>query len=88
MILFAQGNNERARGVGFGLGFGAGLALAEEIKRLVAELAAQDTKSAGAITEAPGDLLRGEIFDEKCAQGLILALGRRLGFEEEPGFLC
>jgi len=88
MILFAQSDNEGARGVGFGLGFRAGLALAEEIKRLAAELTAQDAESAGAVAETPGDLLRGQIFDEKGAQGLVLALRGRLGLQEEPGLLC
>jgi hypothetical protein len=62
--------------------------LAEEIKGLAAELAAQNSKGAWAVAEAAGDLARGEVFDEKSAQGLVLALGRRLGFEEEAGRLC
>src|SRR5207244_9418710 len=87
-ILFAQGNNEGASGVGFGLSLGTGLALAEEIKGLAAELAAQNSKGAWAVAEAAGDLARGEVFDEKSAQGLVLALGRRWGFEEEAGRSC
>jgi hypothetical protein len=88
MVLFAQGNNQGSDGVGFGLSFWAGLALAEEIKGLAAELAAQDSKGARAVAEPAGDLARGEVFDEKSAQGLVLALGYRLGFEEEASFLC
>jgi hypothetical protein len=88
MILFAQRDDEGASGVSFGLSFWAGFALAEELKGLATELAAQNAKGAGAVAEAVGDLVGGEVFDEKSAQGLVLALGRRLGFQEETGFLC
>jgi len=86
MILFAQGNDERASGVGFGLVFWAGLALAEEIKGLATELATEYAKGTRAVAEATSDLLRGELLDEESAQGLILALGCGLRFEEEAGF--
>lgn len=88
MVLFAEGNNEGAGGVGFGLSFWTGLALAEEIEGLAAELAAQDSKGARAVAEPAGDLVRGEVFDEKSAQGLVLALGYRLRFEEKASFIC
>ena len=64
----------------------AGLALLEEIKRVPAELAAEHPKSARAVAEAASDRLGGERFDKASAEGLVLALGRGLGFEEEPGF--
>jgi hypothetical protein len=88
MILFAQGNNEGPSGVGLGLSFGSGLALAEEIKGLAAELAAQDAEGPWGVAEAPSGFLGGEVLDEESAQGLVLALRRRLGFEEEAGLVC
>ena len=57
-------------------------------KRVLAELAAEHPKSARAVAEAASDLVGGEVFDEKSAQGLVLALGRGMGFEEEAGFFC
>lgn len=62
--------------------------MAEKIEGLAAEMAAQDAESPGAIAEAPGDLLRGEMLDKKGAQRLVLALSRRLGFQEESGCFC
>ena len=54
----------------------------------LAEIMATDDKDAEGswgIAEASGDLLRGQAFDEKAAQGLILALQRRFGGQEELG---
>ena len=77
-----------ARSVGFGLRFGARLALAEEVKGPVAELAAQDAEGPRAVAEAAGDLVGGDLFDEIGARRLVLALGSRLGCQEEAGLLC
>jgi hypothetical protein len=88
MILFAQGNDERPGGVGPGLSFGARLALAEEIKGLTAKLATEHPKGAGAVAEAPCNLLRGQVFHEEGAQRLVLTLSRGLGFHEKSGFFC
>jgi hypothetical protein len=88
MILFAQSNNEGPSSVGLGLSFGSGLALAKEIKGLAAELAAQNAEGAWGVAEAPGGLMGGEALDKESAQGLVLALGRGLGFEEEAGLVC
>ena len=85
MVLFAQCDNQRARRVGLGLALGAGLALAEEIKVLTAELATENPESSWGIGETAGDLLGREAFEEEGAQGLVLAVGGRLGFEEESG---
>jgi hypothetical protein len=87
VVLFAQGDDQRASRVGFGLGFGSPLAQAEEVGRLVAELVAQDAEGTRGIAEAPGDFVGGEMLDEIGAQRLVLALGGGVGFEEEPGFL-
>lgn len=65
MILFAQRDNQGAGGLGFRLSSGAGLALTEELEMLAAELAAQDAKGAGGVTETAGDLVRGELFDKE-----------------------
>jgi len=75
MILLAQGDNERAGSVGFGLSFWPGFAVAEELKGLATELAAKHAKSAWAVAEAASDFVGGEGFDEKGAEGLVLALG-------------
>ena len=86
MILFAQGDNQRASRVGFGLTLGTGLALAEEIKVLASELAAQDAESSWGIAEPTGHLLGREPLGKIGAEGFVLAVGGRLRFEEESGF--
>jgi hypothetical protein len=85
MVLFAQRDNQRASRAGFGLAFRAGFALAEEIKVLTAELATQDPEGSWGIAESAGDFLGMEAFDEESAKGFVLAVGGRLGFEEESG---
>jgi len=85
MILFAQGDNQRASRVGLGLVLRAGLALAEEIKMLAAELATEDPEGAWAITEAMGHFVRREPLHKEGAESFVLAVGGRLGFEEESG---
>jgi len=88
MILFAQGDDEGAGGVGFGLRLGAGPAWAKEVARLVTELAAEDAEGSGSVAKEAGDLLGGKVLDKIGAQGFVLPLGGRAGFEEEAGFLC
>ena len=87
MILFAQGDNQRASGVGPGLALGTGLARAEEIEVLTAKLAAQDTEGPWGITESTGHFLGREPLDKEGAQGFVLAVGGRLGFEEESSLV-
>ncbi len=67
---------------------GAGPALAEEVEGLVPELAAENAKGPRRVAEAAGDLAGGKLFEEKSAQGFVLALGGGLRFKEEPGFFC
>ena len=55
------------------------------LAEIMAKLMTQDAEGSWGIAEASGDLLRGQAFDEKAAQGLILALQRRFGGQEELG---
>jgi hypothetical protein len=50
---------------------------------VVAELVAEDAEGAGRIAEAPRRLGGRELFDEVGAEGLVLAMQRPLGREEE-----
>ncbi len=83
MILFAQGDNQRASRVGLGLALWTGLAHAEEIEVLAAELAAQDAEGPWGIAESTGHLLGRKSLDKEGAEGFVLAVRGRLGFEEE-----
>jgi hypothetical protein len=83
MILFAQGDNQRASRIGLGLVLGTGLARTKEIEVLAAKLAAQDAEGPWSIAESPGDLLGGQALNKEGAEGFVLAVGGRLGFEEE-----
>jgi len=49
----------------------------------MAELMAEDPKSAAGIAEAAGDIGGGLSVDEEGTQGLVLTLHRELGREEE-----
>jgi hypothetical protein len=88
VVLFAQGNNQRAGGIGFGLGLRTGPALTKEVKGLVAKLGAEDAESPWGVAEAPCHLLRGELFDEIGSKRFILALGSRSGCQEEVSLFC
>ena len=55
------------------------------LAEIMAKLMTEDAEGSWGIAEASGDLLRGQAFDEKAAQGLILALQRRFGGQEELG---
>ena len=46
----------------------------------------QDAKRAWGVAKAPGDVGRGDTFDEVGTEGLVLALGWGSGFEEEASF--
>ena len=62
------------------------LELAEEVGLLLAEMMTQDAKRTGALAKTAGDASRGQTLDEIGPEGLVLALGRGSGFEEEAGF--
>ena len=55
---------------------------------LVAEAVAEDAEGPRGVAEAFGGLGGGETFDEIGAEGLVLAVERLLGGEEEPGLRC
>jgi len=52
---------------------------------VVPKLVAEDPKGPGGIAEAAGDLAGREALHKEAAQGLVLALGGRVGGEEEAG---
>jgi len=89
MVLLAQGDDEGAGGGFFGLGARARTSGEEEGRlRVVAEGVAKDAESAWGIAEGAGDLLGGAALDEVSAQGFILAVFGRGGFEEEGARVC
>src|SRR5262249_41291097 len=54
---------------------------------VVAKLMAQDTEGAGGVAEAFGDLRRGKVIHEACAERLVLVLHGRCGSDEEASSL-
>ena len=64
--------------------------LAEEggtLLRVMAELMAEDTETAGRVTEVPGSYGGREVFEKESTQRLVLAMQGLLGGEEEGGGL-
>jgi hypothetical protein len=55
--------------------------------RVVAELIAEDPEGIGGVAETAGDLGSGPLVHEEGAQGLVLAMERRFGAEEELGLV-
>src|SRR5439155_1558783 len=85
-ITLAHGHSQFADAIARGCRLGAALGLAEEggaLAGVVAELVAKDTKGAGGIAEAAGDVGREFLVHEEGAEGLVLALEGGLGGEEE-----
>ncbi len=48
-------------------------------------MVAQDAERTCGVAKTAGDVSNGKTFDEIGAEGLVLALGSRGGFEEEAG---
>jgi len=89
-VLLAQGNGQLADTVASRGMLGAGLGLLEKggtFVGVMAELVAEDAQGIVGVAEAASDLWAGQLLDEKGTQGLVLALGRGLGAEEEPGLV-
>ena len=71
-----------------GLGAGTGLEVAEEIGLRAAEMVAEDAEGTGGIAESLRDELGRDALHEVGAEGLVLAVGRGGGFQEEAAFFC
>ena len=84
-VLLAHPQDQLADGVFFGLGVRAVLEFTEEVGLGAAEVMTQDAKRAWGVAKTPGDVSRGDAFNEVGAEGLVLALGGGSGFEEEAG---
>ena len=84
MVLFAQGDDERAGGGLLGLNSGSG-AGGEEKGGLgiVTEVIAEDAEGAWGVTEGAGNLLGGAALEEIGAEGFVLALFGQGGLAEE-----
>ena len=89
MVLFAQGEDERAGGGLFGLEAGAGMGGQEEgWLGVVAEGVTQDAESPWRVAKGLGDGLGRMPLDIKSAEGLVLALFGQGRFEEEAVRIC
>ena len=89
MVLFAQGEDERAGGGLFGLEAGAGMGgLEKGWLRVVAEVVTEDAESPWRVAKGLGDGLGRMSFDIKSAEGLVLTLFGQGRFEEEAVGIC
>jgi len=85
-VLFAQGDDTVAEGIGLGCGMRPLGRFEEEVaSRVLAELVDEDSEAPRRVTEAASDLGTGNPFNEEGAEGLVLAVGGVGGFEEDHG---
>ena len=85
-ILFAQGDDTVAEGVGLGCGMGPFGRCEEEVtSRVLAELMDEDSEAPRRVTEVASDLSTGGAVNEEGAECLVLAVGGIGGFEENLG---
>jgi len=85
-VLFAQGDDTVAEGVGLGCGMRPFGRREEEVaSRVLAELVDEDPEAPRRVTEAASDLGTGGTLNEEGAEGLVLAVGGVGGFEEDLG---
>ena len=85
-ILFAQGDDAVAYGVGLGSGLGSFSRLEEEVASgILAELVDEDSEAPWGVTEAMRGLGAGEAIDEEGAEGFVLTVCCVGGLEEETG---
>ncbi len=86
-ILFAQGDDAVAYGVGLGSGLGSFSRLEEEVASgILAELVDEDSEAPWGVTEAMGAASAlGRQFDEEGAEGFVLTVCCVGGLEEETG---
>ncbi len=85
-VLFAQGDDAVAEGVGLGCGLRSLGGRQEEVaSRVMTELVDEDSKAPRCVTKAASDLSTGRSLNEEGAKSLILAVGGVGGFEEDLG---
>ena len=85
-VLFAQGDDAVAYGIGLGSGLGSFGRLEEEVASgILAELVDEDSEAPWGVTEAMSGLGAGEAIDEEGAEGFVLTVGSVGGLEEEAG---
>ena len=85
-VLFAQGDDAIAEGIGLGCGLGSLGRCEEEVASgILAELMDEDAEAARGVTEAASGLGAGKAIDEEGAEGLVLTVGGVGGLEEDPG---
>ncbi len=85
-VLFAQGDDTVAEGIGLGCGMRPlGRCKEEVASRVLAELVDEDSEAPRSVTEATSDLGTGGPLNEEGAEGLVLAVGGVGGFEEDLG---
>jgi hypothetical protein len=85
-VLFAEGDDAVAEGIGLGCGLGPlGRSEEEVASGTLAELVDEDAEAPRGVTEATSHLDAGETVDEEGAEGLVLAMGGVGRFEEDPG---
>jgi len=85
-VLFTEGDDAVAEGIGLGCGLGSLGRSEEEVPwGTLAELVDEDAEAPRGVTEAASGLGTGEPLDEESAEGLVLPVGGVGGFEEDPG---
>ena len=85
-VLFAEGNDEIAQGIGFGCGLRSfGRCEEEGAVEILTELMDQNAKAAWRVTEAASHVDAANTVNEKCTKGLVLAVGSVGRLQEDPG---
>ena len=85
-VLFAQGDDTVAEGIGLGCGMGSlGRCQEEVASRVLAELVDENSEAPWGVTEAASDLGTGDPLHEEGAEGLVLAVGGVGRNEEDLG---
>ena len=88
VVVLAQLNNQVACGRFLRLGLGSVVRGGKEDRLgLAAEVVAQDIKGVKGVAKGTSDLFGRAPFDEKSAQGFVLAMFGEARFEEEPAEL-
>ena len=85
-VLFAEGDDEIAQGIGFGCGLGSlGRCEKEWTVGILTELMDQDAKAARAVTKTASHLDARNTSDEELVESLVLTVSSTGGLEEDPG---
>jgi len=88
-ILFTQGNDLLAKGLGFPRSLGPFLRGKEEgAIGMLAKLRGEDAKASRGIPEATGDFGRSKTLDEIGPEGFVLPVSGISGLEKIAGHIC